>query len=202
MNDDPLQQMLQAAEHDPHVVVPPFTADALLAAARRRRLRRTATRSATAATAVALIAAPLLTWDWSLKRPVRLTQDAAIAHAPVAPHLPAPDIESLQLELARLERDAAMHQQIIAAVLTPNPPDELPVSLGLSDAELVRLETARNAALSLEYASMAERELDDVEVARREYQRVADRFPETDWARYAVVSLRRLDEPAKEPAAL
>src|SRR5690606_22556280 len=106
----------------------------------------------------------------------------------------AVEFDSLQHELARLEREAAMHEQIIAAVLAPEPPNEAPQPLGLSDAELVRLETARSAALSLQYARIAERELHDLETARREYQRVGERFPGTEWSQLAAASLQRLAE--------
>jgi hypothetical protein len=117
---------------------------------------------------------------------------ATSAHAPAAPHVPAPDLDAIQQELARLEREAALHQQIVAAVLAPDPSDDPHVSPGLSDAELVRLETARSAALSLQCATIAERELQDFETARREYERVAERFPGTEWADVAAVSLQRL----------
>jgi hypothetical protein len=150
-------------------------------------------RSAAAAGLALLVAAPFLTSDGSLQQPVRLSR-ATIAHAPVAPHVPAPDVESIQRELARLEREAAMHQQIIAAVLTPDPSDEPAQPLGLSDSDLVRIESARNAALSLQYAEIAERELHDLAAARREYERVVERFPDTEWSQVAAASLQRLAE--------
>lgn len=201
MNDDPLIPLLRTAE--PASAEPPrsFAPDALLAAAHRRRVRRTATRTALAVSVVVLVAAPLLTSDW-FSRPRVLPTHATIAHAPAAPSAPASDMESVQRELVRLEREAALYQQIVAAVLAPDPSDEPPVSLGLSDAELVRLETARNAALSLQYAEMAERELNDRNVARREYERVAERFPNTKWSAYAAVSLQRLGDAAPTPNTL
>jgi hypothetical protein len=199
--NDPLQQLLQAAE--PASAEPPrsFVPDALLAAAHRRRLRHTATRSAVAVSVVVLVAAPLLTADWSSRTPDHPTH-ATSAHAPAAPNVPAADLDAIQQELARLEREAALHQQIVAAVLAPDPFEGPPVRLGLSDAELVRLETARNAALSLQYAEMAERELDDIEAARREFERVAERFPNTRWSAYAAISLQRLDDAAPTPNTL
>lgn len=202
MNDDQLPQLLQAAE--PASAEPPrmFAPDALLALARGRRFRRRAARTAAAAGLIVLVAAPLFTSDWSRTEPVRLTHQPTIAHAPVTPHVPAPDVESLQRELAQLEREAAMHEQVIAAVLAPEPPNADAMSDRLGDAELVHIETARSAALSLHYAVLAERELHDLESARREYQRVAKRFPGTQWSEYAVVSLRRLEQPSTDPSAL
>jgi hypothetical protein len=139
--------------------------------------------------------------DWSLKRPVR-SADAARDREAGA-------VEELRQELARLEREAAMHQQIVAALLAPDN-DELEAQLaavmhdssGLRGAELLRQETARSAAISLQYATIVEREFEDAEAARREYERVAERFPGTTWADLAVVSLERLSAAEVDPFSL
>jgi hypothetical protein len=200
MSDDPLQQLLQAADPANAEPLPAIAPEALLAAACHRRLRRAGLRSAAVAALVLLVVAPLLTSDRSPTSPVRPTHNVVIAHEPSPPFVPAPSAGVIERELARLEREAAMHQQIIAAVLAPDAAEETSADVRLSDAELVRLETARSAALSLTYAQIAERDLQDVETARREYQRVTERFPDTQWSQVAAASLQRLAETHSPPS--
>jgi hypothetical protein len=62
----------------------------------------------------------------------------------------------------------------------------------LNNAEWLRVEIARSAALSWQYANMAEYEFRDLAAARREYERLIERFPGTTWAQRSQVSLDRI----------
>jgi hypothetical protein len=62
----------------------------------------------------------------------------------------------------------------------------------LNNAEWLRVESARSAALSWQYANMAEYEFRDLAAARREYERLIERFPGTTWAQLSQVSLDRI----------
>jgi hypothetical protein len=194
MNDESLKTLLQSADFEP-AAPPTFTASALLAAAQRRRARSARRRTTTAALAsIGLllaawtlapnsapsihktshhVAAPAPT-DWSLQRPV-------------AP----PSADKLRAELAQLDHEADLAQCIIHAVLKEPTPDEFAPSASFPDADLVRLEAARSAALAWQYANVMEYELHDPASARLEYQRLVDRFPGTQWADLAATSLGR-----------
>jgi hypothetical protein len=62
----------------------------------------------------------------------------------------------------------------------------------LNNAEWLRVESARSAALSWQYAHMVEHEFHDLATARREYERLIERFPGTTWAQRSQVSLDRI----------
>jgi hypothetical protein len=109
----------------------------------------------------------------------------------------------VRLELARLEREAELRMQVVQAVVTAKnlPGAAQTMASTLSDAELVRLEAARSAAMSWQYATLVERELDDPAAALREYERVVARFPGTPWAELAAQSVSRLSS-ARQPSTL
>jgi hypothetical protein len=67
-----------------------------------------------------------------------------------------------------------------------------PAAPSLNAADWLRVESARSAALSWHYAHMAEHEFHDLATARREYERLIDRFPGTTWAQRSQVSLDRI----------
>jgi hypothetical protein len=74
-----------------------------------------------------------------------------------------------------------------------------PSAPSLDSAEWFRVEAARSAALSWQYANMAEHEFRDLVTARREYQRLIERFPGTTWAQRSQVSLDRILTSHKTP---
>jgi hypothetical protein len=67
-----------------------------------------------------------------------------------------------------------------------------PAAPSLNAADWLRVESARSAALSWQYAHMAETEFHDIPAAVREYQRLVERFPGTTWAHRSQVSLERI----------
>jgi hypothetical protein len=67
-----------------------------------------------------------------------------------------------------------------------------PAAPSLNAADWLRVGSARSAALSWQYAHMAETEFHDIPAAVREYQRLVERFPGTTWAQRSQVSLDRL----------
>jgi hypothetical protein len=202
MTADELKNLLQYAEPALPGAPQGISPAALVSQARQRRVRRAAMRSAAAAIAVGLIATPLLI--------LRSNQPDLAAHSPPARvHIPTPDLATIDvepvaheyaLELVQLERAAAMQSEILRRVLADTAADDAAAAdaaesfaaSALSDADLFRAETARSAALSLQYAVLAERELHDLATPPREYERVAQRFPGTEWAEVAAVSLERL----------
>ncbi len=211
MNDDSLEQLLQRADAAFHAPPQAVLPAALLTAVRRRRMRTAGLRSLAAVGAALAIAVPLIVErptaeplggappasDWSLKRPVRPADGAPILAD--APH----DLDALRAEIARLDQEAEERLRIVAAVLRPDvETKEVDSGGALAGLELVRLETARSAALSLQYAVQVEEEFHDLAAARREYQRVAERFPGTAWAQVAATSIRRLAGADAHPSSL
>jgi hypothetical protein len=211
MNDPSLELLLKRA--DAQFRKPPheMTAAALLTAVRRRRTRSAGVRSVAAVGAILAISVSLLAGrpgpeptgsappasDWSLKRPVRPADGASTLAE--SPH----DLDALRAELARLDREADARMQVVAAVTQQDDDSEDADHGGaLAGLELIRLETARSAALSLQYAIQVEEEFQDVVAARREYQRVAKRFPGTEWAHVALASESRLAATSLDPSTL
>jgi hypothetical protein len=210
MNDESLEQLMQqtdaAFQRPPHAVEPAT----LLTALRRRRMRATGLRSVAALGAALAIVAPLLierpsaahigsaapTSDWSLKRPVHPADGARI------PSNSPRDLDAIRAELARLDQEAEERQRIVEAVMRSDVETDAGSVGALYGMELIRLETARSAALSLQYAIQVEEEFEDAEAARREYQRVAERFPGTVWAQVASTSERRLASTPPVPTTL
>lgn len=205
MNDESLKTLLQAADAE-SAAPPTFSAGALLAAAQRRRARTARRRIASAG--LATICLLLGAWnlapnspraphktshhiaassptDWSLKRPVRTAS-----------------ADQLRLELAQLDREADAARRIVRAVLEQPTPNKLAPSVPLPDADLVRLEAARSAAMAWQYANVVEHELHDPAAARLEYQRLVDRFPGTQWADLAVSAIRRTTAAPLDPSSL
>ena len=188
---------------DDRVDPPPLTAEALLAAALRRRRRTASVRAAVATLAVSGI---LLAGVWRVSSTGKpdIPRGNEIAKSQPLPVLATP--AELSRELAALEREAAWRSKVVAALapLAPLPEapaaddDEFAVST-LSDAEWVRIEAARSAALSWQYANLVEHEFHDAQAARREYERLVARFPGTAWAELATVSLERLLTSEKTP---
>jgi hypothetical protein len=207
MIDKALQTLLQHAEPTLAESPPAIDPQALLTAALRKRSHAVALKSLAGAGVVATIVgvaalgvsrhdiaptthAPLVTSDWSLKRPVPTGLDA----------------DQLQREIAALDREAHERLLIVRAATATAPSDDAIMDSqhdsSLDDAELVRLEAARSAALAWQYANVVEHELRDAPAARREYQRVVERFPLTTWAELASASLVRLDNAPSDSSAL
>ena len=118
--------------------------------------------------------------------------------------MPTLDVDALRRELAAFERKAQIHLQVVRGLAEA--PDSV-AALDLSPPtpsgdELVRLEAERSAAISWRYATLVENEFHDVAAARREYQRLAERFPGTEWADLAAASLDRLSAAEAAPSNL
>jgi hypothetical protein len=195
MTDETLQTLLRAADAEP-ANPPTISADALLAAARRRRGQATQRHIATATLATACV----LVGAWTLalnSTPIpHKTSHHISASSPTDRSLKRPvqraSADQIRLELARLDYDADLARRIVHAVLEqPAIANAAPPESQLPDADLVRLEAARSAALAWQHANVVERELRDPATARLEYQRLVDRFPGTQWADLAASSLRR-----------
>jgi hypothetical protein len=100
--------------------------------------------------------------------------------------------------LARLNRAAELKLQVIrglANVEGANSQRAADRNVAPSaGADEFAQEVARSAAISWRYAALVEQQFGDVAAARREYERIAARFPGTVWAGQATESLRRLPE--------
>lgn len=211
MNEQSLEQLLRQADAAYCAAPQSVQPDTLLTAVRRRRMQTAGVQSIAALAAALAIAVPLMVErtnvdrpgsvppasDWSLQRPVRPADGA-----PTSVDSPQ-DLDALRAELARLDQEADARLQIVAAVMRPNDEaEELESPSEVDGLELLRLETARSAALSLQYAVQMEEEFQDAVAARREYQRVAQRFPGTTWAQVALVSDHRLAAASPDPSTL
>jgi hypothetical protein len=211
---DPLHHLLQQA--DATLARPPraIPAETLLAASRHRRAqskrRRIATVGVTAALASVAVAFTMSSRQLETPRQMRsVVKDAS----PPRIDIPAPRTpEELRQEIAALEREAAWRTEMLkspefsisnisstsrdlADSERASAPSLSAASLNapsLSNAEWVRVEAARTAALSWQYAHMAETEFHDIPAAVREYQRLVERFPGTTWAQRSQVSLDRI----------
>ncbi len=197
MKDDPLSKMLRDAEREP-VGQSSLTAELLLAAALRRRRRSAGVRAAIATAAVGVVA---LTGVWIARpgsrelaapRDSGLPQDVQVAQDSQPP---AKTPAELSREIASLEREVTWRRQVVAALATSADAateDSEPAASAISNADWLRVEAARSAALSWQYANVVEHEFHDAAAARREYERLVERFPGTNWATLAAASLERL----------
>jgi hypothetical protein len=169
-----------ACTHGP----PPITADDLLAAARRRRSQSVKASSTIAAMAVVAVTLALVRTSSSPESPLEHRAGSANARS------------NLRAELAALEREAAIHQQVARQLMRDrqlaehdaNATGAAPVIASLLAAQ----EASRSAAISLQYATIVEQESPDPERAEHEYERVSQRFPGTTWAALAAASVERL----------
>jgi hypothetical protein len=188
MNDETLKQLLQRADASQVETTPTTSAGSLLAAARRRRKRNVGVR--VVATTVVLAAAAVGA-QRKFDRNARSEADGSLAR-PVR----SANVDDLRRRLAQLEQEAGVSLQVVRGLA------EQPTEVGgpISDADLLRLEAARSAAISWQYATLVETDLGDRAAARREYQRVAERFPGTEWADMAAVSLLRLSKLKDSPS--
>jgi hypothetical protein len=199
MNDD-LAQLLRRADADA-IKMPRIAAGELLSAAVARRRQIVVRRRAALGFALALLCGSAA---WRGSRNPTSGVPAATAFAEGRPRfgtawsLQRPgrsaDGDELRREIARLDRDAAVHLAVVRGLQGDAPAKDEFAGAGSSPdaAELARQEEARSAAISLQYAVLVERELHDAAAAEREYRRVAERFPRTEWADFAVASLARL----------
>jgi hypothetical protein len=184
---------------------------------KRRRIATVGVTAALASVAIAFVAASS---SFTKPREMRVVlESGAPTHINIpAPRTP----DELRQEIAALEREAAwrtkMTKELIANDVRPLSPfgetqeTETANSRALADladsrnlegfappaapslnaADWLRVESARSAALSWHYAHMAEHEFHDLATARREYERLIDRFPGTTWAQRSQVSLDRI----------
>jgi TolA-binding protein len=182
--DEFLGEALTAADLLASHAPPTITAESLLAVARRRRARAVADRAVAAALvgALAIVAA---------SRPSEKPQLAQSAARRT--------VDEIRAELARLEGEAAVHERVVQALAEAHALDALSRretnlirEMEPAGTELVRQEAARTAAISWQYATIVEQDSADVNRAKREYERIRERFPNTHWSKLAAVSLERL----------
>jgi hypothetical protein len=180
-----LKRALQQAGAAVSPALPDVTAEQLLAAVPRRRARAVKVRMTVALAGMALAMA-ILARSGTRERPGETP--------PMARGTPALTIEQIRLELAQLEREAAIRLRVARALADA---ERLAAQEAQSHGdnqrpELWRQEMSRSAAISWQYATMVERDFHDAKRARREYRRISDRFPDTPWAALAAASLDRL----------
>ena len=195
MDDQTLKHLLQQADAASSAPSRPLSADDLLAAARRRRSSRAAATAVSLA--VVAIAVGVL---WHMQSASDQANTNTVVISKIEP-LDKVHKTAHRIDLASLEREAQMHEQIAHALLASSEPEQPAVeSPTTDDDDLVRLEAARSAAISWQYATYVESDLNDLQAARREYQRIADRFPGTTWEKLAKTSLERLPPAATPPS--
>jgi len=191
-SDEFLREALTAADLLAFHAPPRITAESLLAAARRRRARAIASRAAAAAFvgALAIVAA-----SRPSEKP-QLVQSAADR-----------SVDEIRAELVSLEREAAVHERVVQALAEADALDalskretDLAREITPAGADLARQEAARTAAISWQYATMVEQDSVDINRAKREYERIRERFPNSHWAELAAVSLERLSTAGNRPS--
>lgn len=191
MTDDDLRRSLFDADAASFRGLPPISADRLLTAARQRRSRTLRARAVFAAASACALALVIVT-PWS--------------KPPSGASASLPTVEDLCTELACLEREAAIHQQVVRGLRQAERmavhKAEFNQAAQTVEPALAAQEAARSAAISLQYAAIVEQESADLERAKREYRRVSERFPGTDWAAVATASLARLSSPGQERPSL
>jgi hypothetical protein len=201
---DPLHHLLQQADRALAELPRAISAETLLAASRHKRAqtkrRRLATVGVTAALASVAVAFMMSSRQFETPREMRVVVKSGVpAHIDVpAPRTP----DELRQEIAALEREAIWRTEILKSLevsisnisnISRDLEDfGLASTPSLNNAEWVRVESARSAALSWHYANMAEYEFRDLAAARREYERLIERFPGTTWAQRSQVSLDRI----------
>jgi hypothetical protein len=191
-NDAVIVRLLQSADAASLDDYKSIDAAELCNAARRRRARSRRTRVAGAALGAACVVALV-----TLSNP-KTSQPIADSTASVA-------ADELRQALDALDREATQRRQVVRALRQSerlaNRQAELESLASDSSAAYAVEESSRSAAISLQYAVLMERQSRDVEQARHEYQRVAQRFPGTQWAGVAAQSLSRLST-SNHPNAL
>jgi hypothetical protein len=163
--------------------VPSLTADDLLAGARQRRVQAVKTRSTIVAIAVVAVTLILVRTSGSPDSAIEQRAGSVSARS------------DLRAEIAALEREAAIHQQVARQLIRDRRLAELEAAAGPAPAVaslLAAQEASRSAAISLQYATIVEQESPDPQRAKQEYERVTRRFPGTPWAALAAASVERL----------
>jgi hypothetical protein len=188
-SDPQLRQALAEADAAAPRGLPSINADDLLHAARRRRTHLVQTRAAAACVSVLAIVIARTSAP-----PHNLDRRAGTVSAR----------SDVRAELAHLNREAELHEQVVRGLRQA---EQLAAYRAEATAQAIEpaltvQEASRSAAISLQYASMIEQESDDLERARREYQRVSARFPGTSWAALAAASLERLSSSGRQPSQL
>jgi len=188
MTDSQLRQLVQDADATATPVQPRLPqADDLLAALAARRRRRMRRRGMAACGAVVVA---LVVWRAADRRDGAVP--IVVAHRAPAP---APDVDAVRTRLQQLDREAAMQLRIVQGLTEPErvaDEESPPAENILAIEEQFTQEVARSAAISWRYALLVEQEFGDAAAARRQYERVVARFPNTPWAHQAAQSLRRL----------
>ena len=171
-----IRQALLDAEAACPRALPLLTADDLLAAACRWRSKSVQTRSTIAVMTIVAATLALARTSRPPESPVEHRAGSASARS------------ELLAELAALEREAAIHQQVARQLIRDRQLAEheadaagpAPVIASLLAAQ----EASRSAAISLQYATIVEQESPDPGRAKQEYERVSQRFPGTTWAAF------------------
>jgi hypothetical protein len=185
-------RLLRAADPDGAADRQAVDAEALVAAASRRRSNSRRKRIAGTAFGAALLS-------------IAISLPGSRSAKPAADKTPSDNgTAELRQTLAALDQEAALRHELVQALQQAE-------RLAARQAELRSLvrasshssaadEASRSAAISLQYARLIEYDAHDVEHARQEYERVARRFHGTEWAETAAASLQRLS--SSNPSAL
>jgi len=190
-NDDDLRQTLLDAEAGYPRALPSLTADDFLRAARQRRAQSVRTRSTIAAIAVVAVTLALVRTSNSPESSIKPQAGSVSARS------------DLRAEIAALEREAAIHQQVARQLMRDRQLAEHEAEAAGPAPAIASLlaaqEASRSAAISLQYATIVEQESQDLKRAKQEYERVSQRFPGTPWAALAAASLERMSTRQVHP---
>lgn len=196
-NDDPLVQAILAADVSSTSPLPNVSASGLLTVVRRRRRRLVQVR-ATAGLLVGFAVCGIV-----MRASLHRISDEG---PPLAQASPSLSIEQVQLELAQLEREAAVQRQVVRGLTQSAAMGKLQAERAyieeVAEPALLAEETARSAAISWRYAAMVEQESGEPSQALREYRSVAERFPGTEWAELAASSIERLSANDRDKPSL
>ncbi len=186
MTDERLRKLLRSADEGaPIARQRRVDANDLIAALARRRRQRTRRRAMVSCAAVVLA---LVGWQ------VTHNGDQAEPELAALPTVEAPLalIDALN-EVRQLEREAEHRLRVVRQLQQAEATERAPAAVDAERSpELLAQETARSAAISLQSARQTDEEFNDAASARREYQRIVERFPGTPWADQAALSLRRI----------
>jgi hypothetical protein len=203
MDDQTLKSLLQQADATTSAPSRTVSDDDLLAAADWRRRR--ASYAKAAAASLVLFAVALGALRHMRPTPHRPNEPVGNGGTDIAKAEPLNDVHktSHHEDLASLDHEAQMREQVVRAVLAEQQSDTAAVEPQTDDADLVRLEAARSAALCWQYASFVETDMNDPEAAHldcRHVPKFADRFPGTTWAALATSSVQRLQSLNSPPS--
>lgn len=181
MDEKQLVEVLRYAEETAEGV-PAWSGSARAVAriGRARRVRRRAFAAATSSAAIVSAITVAVWWSGRVEAP----------HTPDAVTSPA-ELAAAQGTMAEFDRQAAVLRVALASAREPQPRP----AVRFASTELLAGQTA---GLLLFEANELARQPDQIDKARRNYERVIAMFPQTRWARQAKQELDKINE--QQPA--